>query len=104
MAATRQYNRIFKLASSCRFPVSDLPLIVLSHLKSNWHLAATYQVPIHKNLQILSGCRLSDSYIAFVVFNPLYSNLHLAAVANTQELGIWHLAAVCWFPIYPELS
>ena len=94
-------------ASGCRLQSSYSLSIVLSSLKSNWHLDASCQLPIHTNrrisiwlpfagflssfycfkpsqIELASGCQVS--YLAFFALNPLKSN--------------WHLAASCQLPIY----
>ena len=104
-------------ASGCRLQSSYSTLIVLSSLKSNWHLAASCQLPIHTNrrisiwlpfagflssfycfkpsqIELASGCRLPVSYLAFIVLNPLKSNWHLAAscqlpIHTNRRISIW---------------
>ena len=46
--ASCQFTQTGELASGCRLPVSYLAFIVLNPLKSNWHLAASFHLPIHK--------------------------------------------------------
>ena len=79
-------------ASGCRLQSSYSTSIVLSSLKSNWHLAASCQFT--QTGELASGCRLPVSFLAFIVLNPLKSNWHLAAscqlpIHTNRRISIW---------------
>ena len=80
--ASCQFSIISELASVCRLPISYLAFIGLKPLKSNWHLAASCQLPIHKNLRI-------------GIWLP---------VANSLDFAYWHLDAVCKMPFHLVFS
>ena len=76
------------MTSGWRWRVSYVALIVSNPLKSNWHLAASCQLPIHKNVRIGIWLPFADFLLSF---NPY----HL--ISN------WHLAACCQLPIYKNV-
>ena len=92
--ASCQFTQTGELASGCRLPVSYLAFIVLNPLKSNWHPAASCQLPIHTNRRISIWLPFAVSYLAFIVSNPLKSNWHLAAscqlpIHTNRRISIW---------------
>ena len=61
-----QFIRVSELIPGCHLPVAYLTLVVLNHLKWNWHLAASCQLPIHKSNGIntwlpFAGCLFNFS-------------------------------------------
>ena len=64
--------------------VAFLALMDLNHLKSNWHLAASFLLSFspfkNSQIELASSCQLS--------------------VANLEECANLYLAAVCRFPFY----
>ena len=79
-----QFIRVSELIPGCHLPVAYLTLVVLNHLKSNWHLAASCQ--FIRVSELIPGCHLPVAYLALVVLNHLKSN--------------WHLAVSCQLPIH----
>ena len=83
-------------------PVSFLAFIVLNSLKSNWHLAASYQLPVRKRQWIDIRLPFASFLLSINRFKPpqieLASGCHLP-VANSLECANRHLAAVCKVPI-----
>ena len=104
--ASCQFTQTGELASGCRLPVSYLAFIVLNPLKSNWHLAASCQLPIHTNRRISIWLPFAGFLSSFYCFKPsqieLASGCHLP-VANSLECANRHLAAVCNVPIQLQL-
>ena len=84
-------HRTGELASGCRLP--PINFVVLNPLKSNWHLAASCQLPIHTKGELASGCRLPVSYWqAFIV------------LSLSNRIGIWLPVASCQFTQTGELA
>ena len=86
------------LAAVCKVPFNfncfklSQAFIVLNPLKSNWHLAASWQLPICANRHLAAVCKVS--YLAFIVLNPLKSNWHLATscqlpIHTNRRISIW---------------
>ena len=86
--ASCQFTQTGELASGCRLPVSYLAFIVLNPLKSNWHLAASCQLPIHTNRRISIWLPFAGFLSSFYCFKP--SQIELASgcqlpVANSHK-------------------
>ena len=64
-------------ASGCRLQSSYSTSIVLSSLKSNWHLAASCQLPIHTNRRIGNWLPFAGFLSSFYCFKP--SQIELAS-------------------------
>ena len=87
--ASCQFSQTGELASGCRLPVSYLAFIVLNPLKSNWHLAASCQLPIHTNRRISIWLPFAGFLSSFYCFKP--SQIELASgcqlpVASSEEI------------------
>ena len=86
--ASCQFTQTGELASGCRLPVSYLAFIVLNPLKSNWHLAASCQLPIHTNRRISIWLPFAGFLSSFYCFKP--TQIELASgcqlpVANSHK-------------------
>ena len=76
-----------ELVSGCHLSISWLPKIVLNPLKSNWHLAASCQLPFHKFVHIgiwlpfagflntLNCLKSSEIELAFGCQLPIHMNI-----------------------------
>ena len=106
-------------ASGCRLQSSYSTSIVLSSLKSNWHLAASCQLPIHTNRRISIWLSFAGFLSSFYCFKPSQIELasgcqlpihinrrislpvsFLAFIVLNPLKSNWHLAASCQLPIH----
>ena len=93
-SASRQFTRMCESASGCRLQSSYSTSIVFSSLKSNGHLAASCQLPIHTNRRISIWLPFAGFLSSFYCLNPLKSNWHLAAscklpIHTNRRISIW---------------
>ena len=121
--ASFQFTRMCELVPGCYLRISYLPKVVLNHLKSNWHLTLSCQLPFHKNVQIcisllfadfpvsLHCLKSSEIELASCCQLPIHKNepidiwLPLAGFLITlnrlksSEIE-WHLPGSCQLPIH----
>ena len=97
-------------ASGCRLQSSNSSSIVLSSLKSNWHLAASCQLPIHTNRRLSIWLSFAGFLSSFYCFKP--SQIELASGCQLPASGCrcqftqtGELASGCRLPdSYPAFS
>ena len=72
-----QFIRVSELILGRHLPVAYLTLVVLNHLKWNWHLAASCQLPIHKSKWINTWLPFACGLFSFSRLKP--SKIELAS-------------------------